>query len=117
MRLKKIIKREKRIRKIKTKISGTALRPRLVVFRSLRHIHASLIDDQKSTTIVSASDFDLKRVKYIKRTQQAFKVGQKLAERVIKKKIKTVVFDKRGYKFHGRIKALADGARKGGIKF
>lgn len=113
----KEIKNRKRIRRIRSKISGTAVRPRLAIFKSLNHIYAQLIDDQKSETVVAASDFELKESKTAKRTDLAFKLGDIIAQKAGHKKIKEIIFDKRGYKYHGIVKALADGARKGGLKF
>jgi large subunit ribosomal protein L18 len=113
----KKIAEKKRIKRIRAKISGSSQRPRLSIFKSLKHIYASLIDDQTSVTILAVSDFDLKNEKNIKRTEKASRIGQTLAEKALKLKIKKVVFDKRGYKYHGVIKALASGARKGGLEF
>jgi large subunit ribosomal protein L18 len=116
MLLKKDLNRKKRIRKVRAKISGTASKPRLAVFRSLKHIYAQLIDDEHSLTLVATSDLELKSKKG-RRVDQAFEIGQKLANKATKEKIKEVVFDKRGYKYHGIVKDLAEGARKGGLKF
>jgi len=95
---------ERRIRKIRSKISGTAERPRLAVFKSLKKISCQLIDDEKGVTIVSASG------------EKAEDVGKLIAKKAIEKKINQAVFDRRGLKYHGKIKALADGARAGGLK-
>jgi large subunit ribosomal protein L18 len=102
------------------KIFGTKEQPRLSVFRSNKHIYAQLIDDEKGETLVSASDLELKTeiIKgKLKRQEIAKKVGETLAQKAIKKKIKKVVFDRGSYKFHGRIKALVDGAREKGLQF
>lgn len=113
------IKQEKRIkrhRRIRAKISGTPLRPRLSVFRTPRHIYAQLIDDQKRKTLLSVKSRDLKVKKTGGKTQLAFAVGEAVAEKAIKSGIETVVFDRGGYLFHGRVKAVAEGAKKGGLK-
>ncbi len=111
IKAKRRIQRKKRVR---AKIFGTALRPRLSVFKSTMHIYAQLIDDDKQKTIVAASDL---KIKEGKRTEIAGKVGEELAKKAIAKKIKKVTFDKNGFAYHGRIKALAEGARKGGLEF
>ena len=92
---------------------------RLSVFRSNKYISAQIIDDLKGETLVAASLHDIKKINSDKKskTEQAFLVGQDLAEKAIKKGIKSLVFDRRGYKYHGRIKALADGAREKGLVF
>lgn len=109
--------RHKRIRKHMT---GTAERPRLCVFRSSRHIYAQIIDDQSGHTLVSASTLEEQlrdQVKGLKKTEQAAAVGRLIAERALEKGIKTVVFDRGGYKYHGRVKALADACREAGLEF
>jgi len=95
---------------------GTEDRPRLLVFRSNQHIYAQLIDDDKAQILISASDKDLK-LKKGKKSDIAEQVGKLIAEKAVENKIEKVVFDRGGFVFHGRIKALADGARKGGLKF
>ena len=107
------ISRHKRVR---GKIFGSVERPRLAVFRSLNHIYAQLIDDNKKETIVSASDNELKDKKG-KKSETAKAVGALLAKKAIAKKVSVVVFDRGGNKYHGRVKALADGAREKGLKF
>lgn len=102
--------------RVRAKISGTAKRPRLNVFRSLKYLYAQLIDDQKGVTVLSAKDTEIKDKK-IKGIDLAFKVGELIAERAKKADIKEIVFDKSSYKYHGRVKSLAEGARKGGLKF
>lgn len=114
--MKKIIsKRQARHKRLRTKIKGTAEKPRLSVFRSNRHIFAQLIDDAKGITIASASD--VKIAKKIKKTESAKMVGVKIAETAKEKNIKKIMFDRGGYKYHGRTKAVAEGAREGGLKF
>ncbi|TSC97366.1 MAG: large subunit ribosomal protein L18 [Candidatus Berkelbacteria bacterium Licking1014_2] len=110
-------KRERRRATIRQKISGTSQRPRLAVFRSLRHIYAQLIDDTVGKTLVAASDQELKAEKSKnKKIEVAQKVGQLLGEKAADKKIKQAVFDRAGFRYAGRLKALADGAREK-IKF
>ncbi len=143
-------KRQNRHRRIRAKVRGKSEIPRLCVFRSHKHIYAQLIDDEKSKTLLTASDLDLKessrakglkeslppkkiagdkkkkaqepksKVSEIKRTSKvslAFDLGKLIAEKALKQKIKKVVFDRGGYLYHGRVKAIADGAREGGLKF
>lgn len=112
------IKTEKRIRRkarIRHNIFGVEQKPRLSVFRSLGHIYAQLIDDENSKTLVAASDKELKEKGT--KSQIAEKVGELISKKALSKKIDKVIFDRNGYKYHGRVKALADGARKGGLKF
>ena len=110
------IKRHVRVRK---RLSGTATRPRLCVFRSLNHIYAQVIDDDLGHTLVSASSLDQEAESADEKakTQMAQLVGQLVAERAIKRGITEVVFDRGGYKYHGRVKALAEAARKVGLVF
>lgn len=109
------IARQARHRRIRSKISGTAERPRLNVFRSNAFIYAQLIDDVKGVTLCAASDIKSKAKQT--KTESAKKVGEELAKKAKDLKIENVVFDRGGYKFHGRVKALADGARENGLKF
>lgn len=104
--------RQKRIR---TKIRGTSERPRLTVFRSNKSIYAQLIDDSKKVTIVSAREAE--KTKTSGKIESAKTVGVELAKKALEKKVKTVVFDKGSYAYHGRVKALAEGAREGGLQF
>ena len=109
--------RHERVRK---KISGTPERPRLCVYRSLNHIYAQVIDDVAGNTLVSASTLDpqLKdKLSEVDKKGASKLVGQLVAERAKAKGIETVVFDRGGYLYHGRVKALAEGAREGGLKF
>jgi len=122
-----VIKREDRKklrlvrhRKIRKKIFGTPERPRLAVYRSEKHIYAQIIDDTVGRTLVAAStvEKDIKeRVKKTWNVAAAKEVGKIIAERALAKGITTVVFDRGGFKYHGRIKALADAAREAGLKF
>lgn len=110
-----ISKKEIRSRRIKTKIRAITSRPRLCVSRSNKHIFAQIIDDSKGITLVSAGD--LKTRGKIKKTESAKSVGLELARAAQAQKIKEVAFDRGGRKFHGRVKALAEGAKEGGLKF
>lgn len=113
------LKQQKRIRrhkKIRKAIHGTHQCPRLCVFRSNQHIYAQLIDDDKAKVLISVSDKDLKSKKG-KKSDIAKEVGVTIAKKAKENKIEKVVFDRGGILFHGRIKALAEGAREGGLKF
>lgn len=112
--------RKMRAKRVREKISGTPERPRLNVFRSLNNIYAQVIDDTKGVTIAQASTMDKNIAKSIEgKTKQeaAFIVGQAVAKAVMSKGVKTVVFDRAGYQYTGRVKALADGARDAGLEF
>jgi len=113
--LEKQEKRNKRHKKIRARISGTAEVPRIYVFRSSKHIYAQLIDDENSKIIASADDLKLKGKK--SKLLKAKEVGKMIAKKAGELKIKKVVFDRGGYKYHGRVKALAEGAREGGLIF
>ena len=111
------LERERRHVRVRTKISGTAERPRLCMYRSNKNIYAQIIDDVAGTTLVQASTMD-KEVKTKYSNKEAAKeVGTLIAKRAIDKKIKTVVFDRSGYIYHGVVKALAEAAREGGLEF
>ncbi len=111
-------KRNRRHKKIRAKLSGTKEKPRLSVFKSASHIYAQLIDDEKGKTLISASEKELVKVKKsANKTEKSKEVGKLIAKKALEKKIEKVVFDRAGYKYHGRIKALAEGAREGGLKF
>ncbi len=103
----------------KTKTPGTRARPRLSVYRSNKYIYAQLIDDEKGQVLLASSERQLNKGKFKKltKTQRALVLGEELARKARRKKIKSVVFDRSGYKYHGRVRALAEGARKGGLKF
>jgi large subunit ribosomal protein L18 len=102
--------------RIREKLAGTGERPRLNVYRSLNHIYAQVIDDQKGETLVSASTLSLK-LKSGGNVAAAKETGKAVAEKAVEKGIKKVVFDRGGYLYHGRIKALADAAREAGLEF
>ena len=104
-------------RRIRRKLSGTPQRPRLAVFRSVAHIYAQVIDDTEGKTIVSASSVDKGGKTNGGNVAAAKSIGKLVAERAREKGIKSVVFDRGGYQYHGRIKALADAAREGGLEF
>ncbi|MBQ9444250.1 MAG: 50S ribosomal protein L18 [Lachnospiraceae bacterium] len=112
--------REKKHMRIRNRFSGTAERPRLAVFRSNSHIYAQVIDDVAQTTLAAASTMDKElkgKVKYTDNKEAAECVGKAIAERAKAKGIEEVVFDRGGYIYHGKVKALADAAREAGLKF
>jgi len=114
------VARTRRHSRVRKNLMGSVERPRLNVFRSLLGIYAQVIDDQTGNTLVSAStvDRDLReKMKGLKKAEQAKLVGQTVAERAKNKGIQAVVFDRGGYRYSGRVKALADGAREGGLQF
>lgn len=119
-----VAKREKRKRRhtrVRARVHGTATRPRISVFRSNKHVLLQLIDDSTGKTIVSARDIEEaprgKKAGIGTRVNLAFEAGKRLAERALEKKISAAVFDRGGYKYHGIIKMVADGVRKGGLQF
>lgn len=113
---KKQQRRKRRHKKVRSKIFGTTDCPRFCVFRSLQYTYGQLIDDEAGKTIITASDRELK-TKKIKPIAAAFEVGKLIAKKALEKKIEKVVFDRGGYAYHGRVKAVAEGAREGGLKF
>ncbi|WP_342433875.1 50S ribosomal protein L18 [Neobacillus sp. FSL H8-0543] len=117
-KLDKNATRKKRHARVRAKLSGTSARPRLNVFRSNKHIYAQLIDDMSGVTLTSAStldkEFDLESTTNMEAAQ---KVGELVAKRAVEKGISSVVFDRGGYLYHGRIQALADAARENGLQF
>jgi len=131
--LEKQQKKIRRHKKIRAKLKGTVGIPRLCVFRSAKHIYAQLIDDEKSIILATARDQEFKKsphtraaVKGGKKEEKtgrtgkigiAFEVGKLIAKKASEKKIDKIIFDRGGYKYHGRIKSLAEGAREGGLKF
>jgi large subunit ribosomal protein L18 len=108
-------KRKFRHKRVRSKISGTKEVPRLCVFKSNNHIYAQLINDEKGKTLASADD--RKQTKKMKKVEKAKEVGKEIAKKAVDLKIKKVVFDRGGYKYHGRIKSVAEGAREGGLNF
>lgn len=117
MALSKVEKRAKIKRRIRKNIFGTAENPRLSVFRSNKEIYAQIIDDLKGVTLVAASSYKNKATEGKPKSEQAAIVGKELAEKAVKAGVTTVVFDRNGYQYHGRVKSLADGAREAGLKF
>ncbi len=112
--------RKRRHRRVRKKVHGTPERPRLNVFRSLNHIYAQIIDDEAGVTLVAASTIDRElrpKMQGLTKTEQARLVGLTVAQRALAKGITKVVFDRGGYKYIGRVKALAEGAREGGLEF
>ena len=105
--------RYRRHMRIRKKVTGTPERPRLVIFRSLKHIYAQLVDDVAKRTLLTVGDAELGGKKTVKATA----VGKRLAEQAKAAGVLQVVFDRAGYRYHGRVKALADGAREGGLEF
>jgi large subunit ribosomal protein L18 len=118
--LKKELLRQKRHRRIRKTLVGTASKPRLNVFRSVCNIHAQIIDDGVGNTLVAASSLDKELKSKLKsggNIEAAKQVGELLAKRALEKGIETVIFDRGGFKYHGRVAALANGAREAGLKF
>ncbi len=114
------VNRKKRHRRVRTKVYGTPERPRLNVFRSSKHIYAQVIDDQSGETLVAATSLDPQlrsELEHGGNREAARKVGALLAGRAVEKGIESVVFDRGGYLYHGRVKELADGAREAGLNF
>ena len=109
--------RARRHRRVRGKVFGTAERPRLVVFRSNRGIEAQLVDDADGKTLAAASWLQLKKSFKGNKTEQAAEVGKLLASNAKQADVETIVFDRGGYLYHGRVKALAEAAREGGLKF
>ena len=103
--------------RVRAKIKGTLDKPRLSVYRSNRFIYAQVIDDTKGKTIVGVSEKNLSLKEKTKKTDKSKELGLLIAKKVLDKKIKEVVFDRGSYKYHGRVKAVAEGARQGGLKF
>jgi large subunit ribosomal protein L18 len=107
---------ERRVRRhlrVRAKLAGTAARPRLVVYRSVKHMLAQLVDDDAQRTLLTVTDMGMSGTK----TERAAQVGKAMAERAKAAGISQVVFDRAGFKYHGRVKAVADGAREGGLEF
>jgi large subunit ribosomal protein L18 len=113
-------KRLRRKRSIRKNLNGTTERPRLTVYRSLKHIYAQVVDDEKQCTVAAVSTAgkaNAETYSGLKKAEQAEKAGKLLAEKCKAAGIESVVFDRNGYKYHGRVKALASGAREGGLQF
>ena len=106
--------RYRRHLRVRKKVAGTSDRPRLVIFRSLKHITAQIVDDTSGRTLMTVSSTDLTSGK---KTEKSAEVGKRIAARAKDAGITRVVFDRAGYKYHGRVKAVADGAREGGLEF
>jgi large subunit ribosomal protein L18 len=117
MAFSKINRRAKIKRRIRKKVFGTATLPRLSVFRSNKQIYAQLIDDTTGKTLVAASTYNNKAAAKKNKADQAGVVGKEIAEKAVKAGIESVVFDRNGYLYHGRVKSLAESAREGGLKF
>ena len=113
----KAAKRVARQKRVRAKVKGTEERPRLCVFRSLNNIYAQIIDDTKGVTLVEASTLDKEVKTKASNIAAGAEVGALIAKRAIEKKIDTVVFDRNGYLYHGKVKALAEAAREAGLKF
>lgn len=126
MKILSKIKQQRRIRRhkrIRSKVKGSESRPRLSIFKSNKYIYAQVIDDISGATLTQARDLSEQEIKKVGvkdfkgKTAAAYKVGRLIAKRALEKGINQVVFDRGGYKYYGRIKAFAEGARKGGLKF
>ena len=112
--------RDRRHKRLRQRLSGTAARPRLLVFRSLNHIYAQVVDDEASATIAAASSAE-PEIKSgfagLNKSDRARRIGETVAQRAKERGVERVVFDRGGYRFHGRVRALAEGAREGGLDF
>ncbi len=117
IQIKKAHAATRRIARVRAKVKGVASRPRLTVRRSLTHIYAQIIDDTTGRTLAAASDRDVKKTNDAKKSDLAFEVGKLIAARAKECGISLIVFDRRDKRYHGRVKALADGARDGGLNF
>jgi large subunit ribosomal protein L18 len=116
----KRLARQRRHARVRRRVHGTPERPRLTVFRSLKHIHAQVIDDTQGHTLVAASTLDAEvrgQLADKDKSAQAAVVGEVLARRALEAGVERIVFDRSGYKYHGRVKSLADAARKAGLEF
>ncbi len=110
-------RKERRKQRIRAKIFGTKEKPRLCVFRSKKNIWVQIIDDKKGHTLISASSKEVNLDKKLTKKEIAFKVGKLIAKKALEVGIKKIVFDRKGYRYHGRVKSLAEGAREGGLQF
>ncbi len=114
--MKKTVKQTRQTR-IRAKAKGVLLKPRLTVFRSNKYVYAQVIDDENGKTLVGAAEKELNLKEKLKKGERAKELGKLIAKKAIAKKIEAVVFDRGSYRYHGRVKAVADGAREGGLKF
>lgn len=112
----KTIQKVSRQKRVRARVQGTALKPRLSVFRSNRFIYAQVINDELGQTLVAASETELKQ-QDANKTNKATELGKLIAKKTLGKKVSEVIFDRGSYKYHGRVKAVAQGAREGGLKF
>jgi large subunit ribosomal protein L18 len=117
MNVSKNSNRLQRARRVRSKISGTSSTPRLSVFRSLRGISVQVIDDEKGNTLASASWKEMKKPFEKNNVKQAMEIGKLIGRRCLEKEISSVVFDRAGYSYHGKVKAVAEGAREAGLNF
>jgi len=114
-KIERALRRKQRVR---ARVVGTAVRPRLAVFKSGKHLYAQIVNDEEGNTLVAASDFSLSRDQQAKRgNERAFLIGQVLAAEARHQGIRAVAFDRKGYAYHGQVQALAEGAREGGLVF
>jgi large subunit ribosomal protein L18 len=116
----KEVARKRRHRRVRKRVVGTSQRPRFNIFRSLKHIYAQVVDDTRGHTLAAASTLDAElrdKVKGLTKTEQAKLVGELLAKRALERGVQEVAFDRGGYKYHGRVKSLAEAAREGGLDF
>jgi large subunit ribosomal protein L18 len=109
--------KDRRKTRIRSRAQGTTIRPRLSVFRSNKYIYAQIIDDVKRQTVISAAETELTSKEKIKKSDRAKELGLLIAKKAAGKKVTEVVFDRGSYRYHGRVKAVAEGAREGGLKF
>jgi large subunit ribosomal protein L18 len=114
--MKKTVKQTRQTR-IRAKVKGVAKQPRLSVFRSNKYVYAQVIDDEKGKTVVGAIEKELVSKEKLTKSEKAKELGKLIAKKAIAKKVEAVVFDRGSYRYHGRVKAVAEGAREGGLKF
>ena len=108
---------QRRKTRIRAKVQGTLVKPRLSIFRSNKYIYAQIVDDVKGQTLIGASETELTTKEKIKKSDRAKELGLLIAKKAATKKVTEVVFDRGSYRYHGRVKAVAEGAREGGLKF
>jgi large subunit ribosomal protein L18 len=114
--MQKTIKQTRQTR-IRAKAKGVSIQPRLSVFRSNKYVYAQIIDDDKKQTVVGVTEKELSSKEKLTKSERAKELGKLIAKKAIAKKVEKVVFDRGSYRYHGRVKAVADGAREGGLKF